>query len=203
MTGLTHPEDGIGYYTFDQFTRLQRAVNTSRNLIPWLRVAGYVRGAQSERVTSSRDGHINLPPTWVAAEEISRLLTEMNQWPELEDVVNDEFGAWVAWEFVRETETANARWAIEDRPHRVQHMRCGACNALTLRYHPPRHAEDTVIVRCTDPTCRTVMDEAMFAFAAHLIEEENKEREQRRLDQARRRRGPRPTVPPDDLPVGA
>lgn len=201
--GLTHPEEGIGYYTIDQFDRLRNAVNTARTLVPWLRVAGYIRGQQGERVHSSRDGHIGIPPTWLAAEEISRLLGELNQWKELHDVVNDEHGAWLGWEFVRETETANARWPIEDRPHRVQQMRCDKCQALTLRYHPPRHAEDRIIVRCSDKTCRAVMDEAMFAFATHVIEQENHEREKQRLDQARRRRSARRQGQADDLPVGA
>ncbi len=198
-----HPEEGIGYYTVEQFDRLRNAVNTARRLVPWLRIAGYIRGESSERVHTTRDGHIGLPPTWLAAEEITRLLTELNAWPELHHAVNDEYGAWVAWEFTRETETANARWPLEDRTHRVRHMRCTVCSALTLRYHPPRHAEDRVIVRCSDPSCRAVMDEAMFAFATHIIEQENQEREQQRLGQARRRRGARREGQADDLPVGA
>ena len=198
-----HPDEGIGYYTVDQFDRLRGAVNTARTLVPWLRVAGYIRGESTERIHTSRDGHIGIPPTWIAAEEITRLLTELNAFPELHHAVNDEYGAWVAWEFVRETETANARWPIEDHTHKVRHMRCTGCGALTLRYHQPRHAEDPIIVRCSDPDCRTVMGEAMFAFAAHLIEQENKEREQQRLDQASRRGGARRAGPANDLPVGA
>ncbi|ALJ22063.1 hypothetical protein [Microbacterium sp. No. 7] len=201
-----HSHEGIGYYTVEQFDRLRNAVNNARALVPWLRVAGYIRSGEVDvKVTSSQDGHIGLPPTWLAAEEITRLLQELNQWPELEDAVNDEYGAWVAWEFTRETEIARAKWPHADRPHRVRHMRCQACNALTLRYHPPRFDGDRVIVRCSDKACRAIMDEDMFTFAAHLIESENRDREtnKKRLGATQRSDiGGRP-VEGDNLPMGA
>lgn len=201
---MTGDHENIGYYTYDQFNRLRNAVNDARTLIPWLRVAGYIRtGTDDIRVHSSRDGHIGLPPTWIAAEEITRLLQELNQWPELEDAVNDEYGAWVAWEFTREAETAQAKWPHTDRPHRIHVMRCTACNGLTLRYHPPRHDGDRVIVRCKDRSCGAVMDEDMFTRAAVIIESENQEREQKRLAANRRRRGSDRPITENDLPVGA
>lgn len=193
----------VGYLTWEQWDRFTRAVHTTRTLVPWLRVAGYIRsGETTERVHASREGHIGLPPTWIAAEEITRLLQEINQWPDLEDAANDEYGAWVAWEFTRETETANARWPIADRAHRIRVMRCTACDALTLRYHPPRYDGDRVVVRCSDRSCGAYLDEDMFARAVVLIESENKEREQRRLDQARRSRGRDRKIPENDLQVG-
>lgn len=196
-----HPEDGVGYLTWEQFERFRRATENARVLVPWLRVAGYITSAAADvRVHTSRDGHIGLPPTWLAAEEITRLLNELNQWPELEDAAADDYGAWVAWEFTRETETAAARWPHTDRPHRVRVMRCAACDALTLRYHPPRHDGDRIVVRCSDKACGAFMDEDMFAFAAHMIETEN--REQKRLADDRRRRAGRGQVTEDDLQVG-
>lgn len=198
-----HAEEGVGYLTMEQFDRLRNAVNATRLLVPWLRVAGYIRSVEADvKVHTSRDGHIGLPPTWIAAEEITRLLTELNQWPELADAANDEYGAWLAWEFTRETETAGARWPHSDRSHRIKLMRCFACQGLTLRYQPPRTEGDRITVRCSDPNCRAILDEDMFTRAAELIESENREREKQLADDRRSRRSRR-QIEEDDLPVGA
>lgn|GEM_PF-2280421 len=200
MTAGGHATDGYGYLTYDQFDRFRHAINVSLTTVRWLRVAGYIRtGEEDVRVHVSTDRPLGVPPTWIAAEEISRLLQELNQWTELEDAANDEFGAWIAWEFTREVETARAKWPYEDRPHKVRHMRCQACGALTLRYLPPRAAEDRILVRCSDRLCGAVMDEDMFAFAAKLIESENNAR---RLGNSAGSDGKVQAGSGDDLPVG-
>lgn len=192
-------EDGIGYLTWDEFERFRRAVDETRRLIPWLRVAGYIRsGDHDELKHRSTDRPLGLPPTWIAAEEISNLLQEINQWHELEDVA--VHGADFAMQLTKEVETARGRWPYEERSHKIQYMRCQACNMFTLRYHPPRTADERITVKCSTKTCRAVMDEDMFSFAAALIESENNAR---RLADRKRRGDKSAPVEEDDLQVGA
>lgn len=172
-----HAEDGYGYLSDTEFRRFEWAVHNSRRLVVWLRVAGYVKSDDPDvgRIQTSSSMPLGVPPTWLAAEEIDRLIHELQPFPELADAANDQYGAWVALELVREVETARARWPFEDRPHRMKYMRCMACSALTLRFLPPRHEGDGIQVKCSDKDCGAVLDEAMFARAAALIEQENRE----------------------------
>lgn len=189
----------VGFLTVEMFTRFEWAVHNSRRLVPWLRVAGYIRGGDSDELKHrSTDRPLGLPPTWLAAEEITNLLQEINQWPDLEDVAKK--GHEFAIELTKQVETAQARWPFEDKPHRVRYMRCQACDQLTLRWLPPRNDGDRIIVKCSDRECAAVMDEHMFTLATALIESEN---ERRRLGD--RKSGGRAggAVEADDLPVGA
>lgn len=183
-------EDGnVGYLTATQFDRFQWAVNDAVKHVSFWRVAGYVRSGDPDELSHrSNDRPLGVPPTWIAAEEVSRLLAELNQWPELEDAANDEYGAWLAEELTREVETAKAKWPLEDRPHRVKYIRCQACGQLSLTWHPPRGAEDTAIIRCREKSCRAVMDDTKFAFWCGVIEHENKLREEREKERKRARR---------------
>lgn len=208
MSG-TLPDEGIGYLTYEQFDRFRWAVDDAAKLVPWLRVAGYVvSGEVDVRIQSSSGRPLGLPPTWLAAEEISQLLSELNQWPELEDAA--KYGAEIAWQFTREVETAKARWPFEDRARPVRHMRCQACDQLTLRYNPPEKAGEQIILRCRDRACGAVMDEAMFGFATKIILHENEMAEKRRreaerarrLGNNRRGRGNGQQVEADGVPVG-
>ena len=201
----------VGYLTWDQFQKFRWAVEYSRKLVPWLRVAGYLKGGEADvRVQSSSDRPLGLPPTWVAAEDISRLLMELNQWHELEDAANDEYGAWLALTVSSEVGGAAARWPFEDRPHAIRHMRCQVCQQMTLRYNPPRHEGDGVEVRCRDRSCGAVLDELMFERVVVMIRAEHEEQERRRREVARARRlgdgvagdGVDGPVEVDDLSVG-
>ena len=175
-------QEGIGYMPWNDFERLRKAVETARRYMPWLRVAGYLKsGADPDefRGTHAKASNIplGLPATWLAAEEISRLLGEINGWPELEDAARDQFGAYLCGLLTREVETAAAKWPMEEKPRAVQFFRCIACDQLTLRYFPPsldgRELVDS-IVRCTNRDCRAVVSELMFMRMAVLIEAEHK-----------------------------
>jgi hypothetical protein len=201
----------VGYLTADQYTRFQWAVHDSRKLVPWLRVAGYIRaGDVDELKHRSNDRPLGLPPTWLAAEEISRLLLELNKWATDEDAAIDVDGSDVMLLLTREVETAAHKWPFEDKPHNVTYMRCQVCQQTSLRWHPPRHEGDGSIVRCRDRSCGAVMDESMFRFAAEYIRAENEERERRARERKRARRlgdrkagaGDGGEVEGDDLPVG-
>jgi hypothetical protein len=164
-------EGDVGYLSEEQFNRFGWAMHHSRDLVSWLRVAGYIKSADADvTVATTRDGHIGLPPTWLAADAISRLLYELNGFRELEDAANDIHGADLASVFTREVETARARWPYEDRPHYVQWIRCPACSHMSLRYHPPRFDGDRITVKCM--LCQHVAEEDTFSAAAMLQERE-------------------------------
>lgn len=177
MTDTT--QGGVGYLTWDAFERLRNADEKARKIVPWLRVAGYLKSGTDPDEFRSRNAMshppLGLPATWLAAEEISRLSSELNQWATLEDAASDDWGAEVAWLFTREVETADAKWPIVDRARAVKFFRCTACNQQTLRYYPPSLVGETLrdsVVKCTDKTCRAVIDELMFKRMAVLIEKE-------------------------------
>ena len=180
-------QEGIGYMPWNDFERLRKAVETARRYMPWLRVAGYLKsGADPDefRGTHAKASNIplGLPATWLAAEEISRLLGEINGWPELEDAARDQFGAYLCGLLTREVETAAAKWPLSDRSRNVLFFRCTACQKLTLRYYPPMfHGTELIdsTVKCTDPACRNIIDELMFSRMALVIEAEQKEKVER------------------------
>lgn len=180
MTDVYDPAAGsVGYLTFDEFDRFRRADDNARRYVPWLRVAGYLRAGTDPDEFRSRSvmSHppLGLPATWLAAEEITRLSYEINCWPTHEAVARDIDGSELALLFTREVETAVAKWPIADRPRSVKFFRCTSCNQATLRYYPPTLADEVVrdsAVKCTDKSCRAVIDEAMFARMALLIEQE-------------------------------
>lgn len=135
-------EGGVGYLTWDEFDRLGRAVKNAHKHVAWWRIAGHIKlGDSEEHRPRSSDPTIPLPATWLAAEEISRLLGELNGWPTLEDAANTLDGQFFATLLIREVETAMAKWPMSDRPHKVRFLRCRACQQQTLKYYPPNRGE--------------------------------------------------------------
>ncbi len=159
--------ENVGYLTWDEFDRFRRAVHKSVQVVPWFRVAGYIKGEAAEVRSPSSNHPLGLPPTWLTAEEITRLSQELRYWPDLEDVAADIDGKDIAMMFTREVETALARWPIEDKPRNVMHVRCSECYRLTLRYRPPEFNGDEVRVKCTE--CGHVMSGEEFAQAAQML----------------------------------
>lgn len=224
---LTDPEEGfVGMLTQSEYDRFSRAIDTARTHLSWWRIAGHLKtGDTDELHIRSSDPAIPLPATWLAAEEITNLLHEINQWATLTDVATH--GYEFALLITREVETAAHKWPMSDRPHKVRFLRCRACQQVTLKYYPPRlasksHSQSTpvpvydpqtpagmvaltdmidVMVKCTNPDCRAVEDPKNFAHDAALIMEEN-EIAKRRLGDRRRRTGQGEQVEGDDLPVG-
>jgi len=176
---------GVGYMPWCRFERLRRAVDNARKYVPWLRVAGYLKdGTDPDEYRGSqvRRAHMPLgvPATWLAAEEISRLMGELNYWPQLEDAASNLLGADLCEMLIREVETAAARWPLEDRARDVKFFRCLVCDRMTLRYHPPTFSGGDLVdsvVRCTNRDCNAVVSELMFARMALLIEAEHKAKE--------------------------
>lgn len=202
MNDVSYDPDagGVGYLTWDQWDRLTRAWQTAHKHLGWWWVAGHIRGGDSDELRVRRkDRPLGLPATWLAAYEITRLMNELNAWPELEDAANDKFGQYIALTLIGEVETAAAQWPIEDRPHRVKFFRCPACNQQALRYHPPSIRGSEVRdmeVRCTNHECRAVLGHEWYEFAERVVADE-----QRRLDQRARRAREGGEITGDGVPV--
>lgn len=219
---------GVGYLTWDQWDRLLRAWQTAYKNLPWWWVAGHVRGGTAEDAKRrSTEQSLPLPATWLAAHEITRLMQELNRWPEIEDAVSDIDGYGFALLLIREVETAAAKWPASDRTHRVSHFRCEACQQLTLKYYPPNvgHRQDApmvdvkyrvaaglhglrdselmdVVVRCKNAECGAVMSSSRFEIAVKLIEFEEKQREQRRLAASKAGGGNVQSIGENNPPLG-
>lgn len=169
-----HPEDGVGYLTRTEWERLERAITEAPVYARWLRVAGHLKTGDPDELRVRNQGpSIPLPSTWLAADEIDRLWGELNKWPTLEQAVNTLDGQFFALMFTREVETATAKWPIEDKPHRVQYLRCRGCQNIALKYFPPEGAGKDITVMCT--ACYRHEDPVMFSRDAMLIEQEIKE----------------------------
>lgn len=168
--------ENVGYLTWDEFDRFQKAVHNSQKVIPWFRVAGYIKGGVEEVRAPSSNHPIGIPPTWLAAEEITRLSRELRYWANLEDVANDDIGAMTARDFTREVETAMARWPIEDKPRKVRHIRCQGCAGETIRYTPPVGIWQPVKIACTE--CARTYTEEEFKTLVELVNAEIKRTEE-------------------------
>lgn len=179
---MTEHED-VGYLTWDEFDRFRRAVHKSVQVVPWFRVAGYIKGEAAEVRSPSSNHPLGLPPTWLAAEEITRMSQELRYWPDLEDVAADIDGKDIAMMFTREVETALARWPIEDKPHKVRHVRCQQCVNETIRYTPPQFDGDNTHIACTE--CGHTLTEEEFIVMVELLTGEM-QRMEKTIGRARR-----------------
>ena len=168
--------ENVGYLTWDEWRRFRTAVDKSLIVVPWFRVAGYLRNeVANDRVNGTADHPLGVPPTWLAAEEITRLSAELRYWPNLEDVANDADGAFTARLFTRELETALHRWPIEDKARNVRQVRCQQCVGETIRYRPPQFGGDKVHIACTE--CGHEYTEDEFKTLIELVTEEMKRTE--------------------------
>lgn len=171
---MSEHED-IGYMTWGQFDRFRNAVHLSLIVVPWFRAAGYIKG-QAEEIRAPSSNHpLGIPPTWLAAEEIERLSRELSHWDNLEDIANNLDGKDIALDFTREVETAMARWPIEDKPHKVRHVRCQECAGETIKYTPPMFGAGEVHIACTE--CGHQLDEDEFKVLLELVTSEIKRTE--------------------------
>lgn len=170
----------VGYLSADQWTDLEWAIREGRRLWPWLQVAGYIKTEDESGVRVRSDRPLGVPPTWIAAQEIVRLLDALVKWPSPQEAVATVEGGLVAVALIREVRAAAHKWPTEERPHAVRFIGCPACDLKMLRYNPPARPGDPILVKCR--VCGAVLDEKMFGFAVRLIQDE-----QRRLGERRGR----------------
>lgn len=163
-----HATEGVGYLDMREYNRFVWAWAKGGEIASWLYSAGNLNttGETDVRVDSSATASINLPATWLAADEITRILQQLNRFPEPEDAANDKIGASLALDLGRAVSAADHNWPREQKPHLVTHMRCGGCEQLTLKFRPPRWAGDKIRVDCW---CGYELTEAEFALAAEII----------------------------------
>ncbi|MGW9020664.1 hypothetical protein ACWGOE_04170 [Leucobacter chromiiresistens] len=167
-----HAADGIGRLEQREWSRFIWAWSVAAPLVTWLYAAGILNmaGETDVRVDSSSAPTINLPATWLAADEIARYLQELNGYATPEQAANDQKGAYLAIELGRAVSIADRRWPRVDKPHAMRLMRCGGCSELTLMYRPPRFPGDAIVVDC--PKCGYSMPEDLFSVNVLLIEAE-------------------------------
>lgn len=161
----------FGYLTTAQWRSFQWAVHYSLRLVPWLYAAGnYSISDPDEARSRSVDVPLGMPATMLAAIEIERLSRELGAWDNLEDIANDVFGADIAKQFTREVQTAAHRWPFEDKPHKVQHVRCPACRYMSLTFFPPEGGGSDSTVRCSE--CSHSLTGAEFTVIVEVFARE-------------------------------
>jgi hypothetical protein len=193
LTYEIDPNEGsVGLLTVAEFDRFTRAITNARKHVAWWRIAGHIKSGDDDELRArSNEPTIPLYATWLAAEEITNLLQEINHWDTPKDVA--KFGHEFALLLTREVEIA------EDKPHKVRFLRCRACQQMTLKYYPPRAGGADITVKCTN--CRAVEDPMNFAIDAALIAEEN-EIAKRRVGSSKRRTRKSGSVDQNGLQVG-
>ena len=174
-TDLMLGDGRVGYLEYSEWKRARWAYDYADTFLQWLWSAGNVNfNVPDIRVDSSGTTGIGIPATTLAADEIHRIIRELDRWPHLETAARDKFGASLCIDLGREMATAVHRWPMEDKPHKVTSMRCGGCGMLTLTYRPPRWEGDQIRVDCP---CGYVLEDEGLAWAVTMIEKEERERQ--------------------------
>lgn len=168
-------QEGVGYLNMREYNRARWALEYQRTFCTWLRIAGYISFDEQVPVQASQHGHIGIPATKLAYLEIQRLVHELQPFADIDAAAHDPYGAEIANQLGREVQTAVYRWPMEDKPHKINLLRCGGCGMLTLMYRPPRYEGDNVRVDCD---CGYVLEEDGFAWAVAMIEKEENERKE-------------------------
>lgn len=160
----------FGYLTTAQWRSFQWAVSHSLALVPFLYSAGNYSISVDDRRGKPTEPMLGMPATRIAAIEIDRLAHEMRHWENLEDIANDIHGHRVALLFTKEVQIAANRWPMEDKPHKVEDLRCVHCGMLALVYQPPQTVGDDTKVVCEE--CGEREDDQAFATRLTLVREE-------------------------------
>lgn len=169
--------EGVGYLDMRDYNRARWAWEQSHPASPfmkWLKVAGYVSfDGTNSRVQSSNTGHVGIPATKLAWEEITRIADELyTKFGDVETAACDMFGQFLLEQLSREVSTAAHRWPAEEKPHKVNAVPCPSCRMLTLMYRPPRERNDEVLVECL-AGCAETMTGEVFADLIDLVEQES------------------------------
>lgn len=181
--------EGVGYLDMREFNKARWAFEQSHPASPfmlWLRDAGHVSfTVEDVRVSGSNDQAIPIPATKLAWEEITRISTELNQWPGVEEAACDKFGASLLLDLGREVGTAWARWPMEDKPRKIRELICGECEQMSLVVMPPRFEGDESIVKCD---CGYEMTKEEFDQLVEMFDKEDRARKKQAMADARRSR---------------
>ena len=185
-TDLMLGDGRVGYLEQRDWNKARWAYDYADKFLPWLDVAGYVSfDADVGTVDTSASAGLGIPATSLMADEIRRLIREIDRWPYLETAARDIFGASLMLDLGREMTTAVHRWPMEDKPRQIQELMCGECEQFTLTVRPPRWEGDHSIVTCT---CGYRMTMEEFEQLVDMFKKEDDDRKRKAVADARRSR---------------
>lgn len=176
----------VGYLEQRDWNRARWAYEYANKFLPWLDMAGYVSfDADVGTVDTSASAGLGIPATSLMADEIRRLIREIDRWPYLETAARDIFGASLMLDLGREMTTAVHRWPMEDKPRKIRELICGECEQMSLVLKPPRFEGDDTIVKCD---CGYTMTQEEFEQLVEMFEREDSEKKRKAMVDARRSR---------------
>ena len=185
-TDLMLGDGRVGYLEQRDWNRARWAYEYANKFLPWLDMAGYVSfDADVGTVDTSASAGLGIPATSLMADEIRRLIREIDRWPYLETAARDIFGASLMLDLGREMTTAVHRWPMEDKPRKIRELICGECEQMSLVLKPPRFEGDDTIVKCD---CGYTMTQEEFEQLVEMFEKEDSEKKRKAMVDARRSR---------------
>lgn len=111
-------------------------------------------------IRSSADGHVNLPGTLLALNEINSYLESFYKAKSDTQLWVSTFdGAIDALRFARAVPTAVRTHAIEEKTSKLRRTRCPKCTQLSFTRIPPTIAAGPIKVECQTPECGYVIKE--------------------------------------------
>lgn len=159
-------------------------------------------GQPLERVSTSIEGTILMPDTWIAADDLLEALgsrpirsTEtideavavahgaVDRWVSgLDDMLATEDGARSAVILMKRMRTALDRWKDSEAEYRhIPHLQCPTCHNPHLWRRAPQHVGDEIRVECSTPDCGYTRDwfewSKQYAPIFEEIEKDLKRRE--------------------------
>jgi len=152
------------------YAKVRDALTRVGELIVHLRSIEKAPQALGERVDTSMEKSIIVPETWIAADGLMEALgarpipstasidetfalarAAVDEWADLDAIVQTREGAKRAVVMVKRMQTALRRWPDSEAQYRyVPHVRCPNCRQLTLWRRAPALVGDDLVIECSD-----------------------------------------------------
>lgn len=150
--GCAPREASVGMLCYPCFEKVEQAFT---DWSPWYAdtIAGIDRLVQRDNggIRSSAFGHIPLPGTMLAINEIESFLKSFPG--TIEGWASTYFGAVDAIHFSRAVPAARRTHQIEEQAYRIARTRCPHCKQLSLVWNPPTKQGAEVNVKCQNAKC--------------------------------------------------
>lgn len=150
--GCAPREAKVGMLCYPCFEKVEQAFT---DWTPWFQntIAEVDRLVQRDNggIRSSAFGHIPLPGTMLAIDEIKSFLKEFDG--DIERWVSSYFGAVDAIHFSRAVPAARRTHQVEEKAYRIARTRCPDCKQLSLVWNPPAKQGADVTVKCQNDKC--------------------------------------------------
>lgn len=123
------------------------------------KLVGVDRAVQRDNggIRSSAFGHVNIPGTKLAVDEINSYLRTLTD--SLAAWVSSEAGARDAVHFARAVPAAIRTHAVEEKPHQLRRLRCPDCGRLSFVRNPPAAPGADITVTCQNEACKKAIHE--------------------------------------------